>query len=57
LGMNKGVDNLTVPLYRRITPWHTRATHAAPPERHVLFSPGHSLMWSYHDAFSRARSL
>jgi hypothetical protein len=32
-----GVDNLTAPLYRLSTTWHTRSTHAAPHERSALF--------------------
>src|SRR5262249_1413363 len=38
---SKGVDNLSMPLYSLSTPWHTRATHAAPRERGARFShPG-----------------
>jgi hypothetical protein len=57
LGILGGIDNLTAPLYSLSLTWHTRATHAAPPERRALFPHNGILMWSCYDARSIGQSL
>src|SRR5438874_9561090 len=51
-----GVDHVRMPLDSRSAPWHTRATHAAPPARRA---PALTTVsgWSCHDALSLDASL